>query len=105
MDGKGEWRESVFVERIWKSIKYEKICLLTYASVGKARRKIGCYLELDNSRRPHSGVRAQTPDQVYSHCPPEVLAAERAMKQALEMPVLWKARNTIELFPALPARR
>ncbi len=78
MDGKGKWRESVFVERIWKSIKYEEICLHAYASVGKARRKIGCYLELYNSRRLHSRVRAQTPAQVYSHRPPEALAHDEA---------------------------
>jgi len=75
MDGKGRWCDNVFVERLWRSLKYEHVYLHAYESVGEARRKIGSYFEFYNSRRPHSSLRAQTPDQVYFHRPPETLAA------------------------------
>ena len=75
MDGKGRWRDNVFVERIWKSIKYEEVYLHAYASVGEARTSIGRYLEFYNSIRPHSSLKALTPDQVYFNRLPDTLAA------------------------------
>jgi putative transposase len=75
MDGKGRWRDNVFVERIWKSIKYEEVYLHAYASVSEARTSIGRYLEFYNSIRPHSSLKAQTPDQVYFNRLPESMAA------------------------------
>ena len=61
MDGKGAWRDNVFVERLWRSIKYEKVYLHAYASVSDARKGLGRY----NTRRPHSSLDGQTPDQAY----------------------------------------
>jgi putative transposase len=75
MDGKGRWADNVFVERLWRSLKYEHVYLHAYDSVGEARRKIGSYLEFYNSRRPHSSLEAQTPDQVYFNPPPLARAA------------------------------
>ena len=75
MDGKGRWADNVFVERLWRSLKYEHVYLHAYESVGDARRKIGSYFEFYNSRRPHSSLGTQTPDQVYLHRSPEALAA------------------------------
>ena len=75
MDGKGRWRDNVFVERIWKSIKYEEVYLHAYESVQQARESIGCYLKFYNSVRPHSSLGAFTPDQVYFNRLPEALAA------------------------------
>jgi putative transposase len=75
MDGKGRWRDNVFVERIWKSIKYEEVYLYAYASVSEARTSIGRYLEFYNSIRPHSSLKALTPDQVYLNRLPESMAA------------------------------
>jgi putative transposase len=75
MDGKGRWRDNVFVERIWKSIKYEEVYLHAYESVQQARESIGRYLEFYNSVRPHSSLGAFTPDQVYFNRLPEALAA------------------------------
>ena len=75
MDGRGRWADNVFVERLWRSLKYEHVYLHAYESVGEARDKIGRYFEFFNARRPHSSLGAQTPDQVYFHRPPEVLAA------------------------------
>ena len=65
MDGKGRWRDNIFVERIWKSIKYEEVYLHAYNSVNEARASIHRYLEFYNSVRPHSSLKALTPDQVY----------------------------------------
>src|ERR1019366_6758394 len=75
MDGKGRWCDNVFVERFWKSIKYEHVYLHAYESVQEARTKIGRYIDFFNTTRPHSSLNALTPDQVYFHRPPEALAA------------------------------
>ncbi len=65
MDGKGAWRDNVFVERIWKSVKYEEVYLRAYNSVGEARSSLGKYLDFYNQRRPHSSLDAHTPDEAY----------------------------------------
>ena len=54
MDGKGAWRDNVFVERLWRSVKYEETYLWAYESVSDARTSIGRYLDFYNGRRPHS---------------------------------------------------
>jgi len=65
MDGKGCWRDNVFVERVWRSIKYEEVYLYAYSSVSEAKRGIARYIELYNTRRPHSKLDKQTPDEFY----------------------------------------
>jgi putative transposase len=65
MDGKGSWRDNVFVERLWKSVKYEEVYLKAYETVAEARKSIGAYLEFYNGSRPHSSLDHQTPDQFY----------------------------------------
>ena len=65
MDGKGAWRDNVFVERLWRTIKYEEVYLRAYTSVPEARASIGRYLGFYNSRRPHSSLDGKTPDQAY----------------------------------------
>jgi len=75
MDGKGRWRDNVFVERIWKSIKYEEVYLHAYASVSEARTSLSRYIDFYNATRPHSSLNALTPDQVYFNRLPEPMAA------------------------------
>jgi putative transposase len=65
MDGKGSWRDNVFVERIWKTVKYEEVYLRAYNSVGEARASLGRYLDFYNGRRPHSSLDRHTPDEAY----------------------------------------
>jgi putative transposase len=75
MDGKGAWRDNVFVERLWRSVKYEEVYLRAYDSVGEARASIGRYLDFYNRKRPHSSLDARTPDNAYFHNLPQVAAA------------------------------
>src|SRR5471032_2829191 len=75
MDGKGAWRDNVFVERLWKSVKYEEVYLRAYETVAEARASIGRYLDFYNRRRPHSSLGARTPDQAYFDYLPLVAAA------------------------------
>jgi putative transposase len=62
MDSRGRWRDKVFVERVWKSIQYAEVSLHAYASVAEARASPGRSLEFYNSIRPHTSLKAQTPD-------------------------------------------
>src|SRR5476649_1125330 len=75
MDGKGAWRDNVFVERLWRSVKYEEVYLRAYDSVGEARASIGRYLDFYNRKRPHSSLDARTPDHAYFGHLPQVAAA------------------------------
>ena len=75
MDGKGAWRDNVFVERLWRSVKYEEVYLRAYDAVGEARTSIGRYLDFYNGRRPHSSLDGATPDQAYFNPLPLRLAA------------------------------
>lgn len=65
MDGKGCWRDNVFVERLWKSVKYEEVYLKAYDSVSAAKASLGKYLTFYNTRRPHQSLDGQTPDAIY----------------------------------------
>jgi putative transposase len=65
MDGKGSWRDNVFVERLWRSVKYEEVYLKAYESVSQARQSITAYMTWYNQRRPHSSLTDRTPDEAY----------------------------------------
>jgi putative transposase len=65
MDGKGSWRDNVFVERLWKSVKYEEVYLKAYDTVAEARSSLGRYFDFYNRQRPHSSLDRRTPDEAY----------------------------------------
>ena len=75
MDGKGGWKDNVFVERLWKSVKYEEVYLRAYESVPEARTGLGRYFEFYNAGRPHSSLGGMTPDQFFDRAPAESAAA------------------------------
>jgi len=68
MDGKGRWIDNVFIERLWRSLKYEEVYLKAYETVAEARRGIGGYFNFYNHERPHQALARLTPDEVYAGC-------------------------------------
>jgi putative transposase len=75
MDGRGAWRDNVFVEQLWRSVKYEEVYLRAYDNVAQARASIGRYLNFYNRKRPHSSLDARTPAHAYFEHLPQVAAA------------------------------
>ena len=65
MDGKGRWLDNVFVERLWRSVKYEEVYLKAYDNVGHARQSLETYFKFYNEKRRHQSLDRQTPDSVY----------------------------------------
>jgi putative transposase len=65
MDGRGRWMDNVFIERLWRSVKYEEVYLKGYDSIPEARRELAAYFEFYNTERAHQGLGDRTPDQVY----------------------------------------
>jgi putative transposase len=75
MDGKGRWVDNVFVERLWRSLKYEEVYLKAYDSIAEARRSIGNYLTFFNTERRHQSLGDRTPDAVYYEFAEQRMAA------------------------------
>jgi putative transposase len=75
MDGRGAWRDNVFVERLWRSVKYEEVYLRAYDSVGDARASLSRYFIFYNTKRPHSSLDARTPECFYYDHLPQAAAA------------------------------
>lgn len=75
MDGRGAWRDNVFVERVWRSVKYERVYLKAYDSVSAARADIADYLDWYNTARPHSSLERITPEQAYLDLLPKLAEA------------------------------
>jgi putative transposase len=75
MDGKGAWRDNVFVERLWKSVKYEEVYLRAYESVADARANLAKYLTFYNTKRPHTALDGNTPDSAYFNPPQPIPVA------------------------------
>jgi putative transposase len=75
MDGRGAWRDNVFVERLWKSVKYERVYLHAYDTVAEARVSIMQYMDWYNQSRPHSSLGKKTPDEAYAVMLPAVKLA------------------------------
>jgi putative transposase len=75
MDGKGRWVDNVFVERLWRSLKYEEVYLNAYGLIAEAKRRIGVWFDFHNRIRPHQGLEDLTPDAVYFGAAPMKQAA------------------------------
>ena len=65
MDGRGRWLDNVFIERLWRSVKYEEVYLKAYESIPEARRELAAYFNFYNMRRRHQGLKDRTPDEIY----------------------------------------
>ena len=66
MDGKGRWMDNVFIERLWRSLKYECVYLLAFESGAEARNGIGAWMKFYGVQRPHSALAGLTPDEAYA---------------------------------------
>jgi putative transposase len=75
MDGRRAWRDNVFVERLWKTVKYERVYLYAYDSMAEARDSIMQYLDWYNRSRPHSSLHKKTPNEAYGMLLPTVKRA------------------------------
>ena len=75
MDGRGRWMDNVFIERLWKSVKYEDVYLKAYGSITEVRRGLREYFEFYNTRRRHHSLDRRTPDEVYWSTLPQKQAA------------------------------
>ena len=91
MDGRGAWRDNIFVERLWRTVKYEEVYLHAYESVSVARAGLTRYFRFYNSRRPHSSLGRQTPDQKYFDPP-------AAYQGSLTQPGAIHLSTPIQLF-------
>ena len=65
MDGQGRWRDNIFIERLWKTVKYQEVYLKAYESIGHAKKELKQFFDRYNMRRPHQGLADRTPDEVY----------------------------------------
>ena len=66
MDGKGRYADNIFVERLWRTVKYEEVYLKAYAYAKEARRELGGYFRFYNDQRPHQALGYRTPGEVFS---------------------------------------
>jgi putative transposase len=98
MDGKGAWRDNLFVERVWRSVKYEEVYLHAYDSVSEAERHLAVYLAFYNQGRPHTALDGQTPIWcTLPRCPTarqrNVHPAEFHLRSVFSCPTPWGHRQ------------
>ena len=65
MDGRGRWSDNIFIERLWRTVKYEEVYLKAYESIAHAKKELGKFFDRYNIRRRHHGLDDRTPDEVY----------------------------------------
>ena len=82
MDGRGRWMDNVFIERLWRSLKYEEIYLREHATVRALEKGVNCWIEHYNTWRPHAALGNQTPQQIYRPAPPQTANKSPITKQA-----------------------
>ena len=101
IDGRGAWRHNVFVERLWRSVKYEEVYLRASSAVSDARTSIGRYLTFYNGRRPHSSLDRKTPDHVNFSQP---LRAAARCRQQLDLEIARGCADQPSHLFRLPAK-
>ena len=84
MDGKGRYTDNIFVERLWRSIKYEEVYLKAYQHGTEARKGIGAYLDFYNRERPHQALDYRTPGEVFQEERVALLAAVETLPRVAE---------------------
>ena len=84
MDGKGRYSDNIFVERLWRSIKYEEVYLKAYQNGTEARKGIGAYLDFYNRERPHQALGYRTPSEVFQGEQVALIAAVETLPLAAE---------------------
>jgi len=95
MDGRGRFMDNIFIERLWRSIKYEEVHLKAYADGREARAGIGSWMTFYNSRRPHQAINNQTPMAVWRDGMGKIEAAARAV----DMPLRLDNANALPTYP------
>ena len=102
MDGKGRYQDNIFVERLWRSVKYEEAYLKAYQTVAEARAGIGAYLEFYNQQRPHQALNYRTPEEVHQDDPEGrgLPAHEAGLPSEVVIPSA-KTRDSLNLAPLL----
>ena len=85
MDGKGAWTDNIFIERFWRSLKYEEVYLRAYDTVADAKRWIYRYIERYNTIRPHASLGGKTPDKIHAIAPAEGLLKASSEDQQIHL--------------------
>ncbi len=93
MDGRGRYQDNIFVERLWRTVKYEEVYLKAYANATEARRELGEYFRFYNNRRPHQGLGYRTPTEVFYG---EPVAEELKERRCSDRPVLVSSEGVQE---------
>jgi hypothetical protein len=88
MDGKRRWVDNVFVERLWRSVKYEEVYVHAYDDITTAKKSLGHYFEFYNTERKHQSLADQTPDRVYYEAV-ERMAAQMNWKALIAWSNYW----------------
>ena len=81
---KGRYTDNIFVERLWRTVKYEEVYLKAYANASEARRELGAYLRFYNDQRPHQALGYRTPAEVFNQVTD---VGEEGAVQAKESPI------------------
>jgi putative transposase len=95
MDGRGRFMDNIFIERLWRSIKYEEVHLKAYADGREARAGIGAWMSFYNHRRPHQAMSNQMPMEVWR----AGIEAIEAAARAVEMPLRLDNANALPTYP------
>jgi putative transposase len=95
MDGRGRFMDNIFIERLWRSIKYEEVHLKAYADGREARAGIGSWMNFYNHRRPHQAMNNQMPMAVWR----DGMARPERLAEAVDMPLRLDNANALPTFP------